>query len=95
MSKDDGREDPSFCPYGCNDTIRKLQDQITGMKIRLVEQEKERAICHGTFVGELDGRLLPGDFFDATDGACPGWWRGHDNGAEGAMKRTITETEEK
>ncbi len=54
-------------------TIRDLQDKLV--------------ICHGTFVGELDGKSMPGTFHDGTDFACPGWWRGHDNGAKGAIKR--------
>ena len=51
------------------------------------ELRAAQEICHGTFVDELDGKPVPGTIFDGTDAACPGWWRGHDNGAEGAMKR--------
>ncbi len=68
-------------------TIRDLQAKVEDLSKKLVLYEHRRTICHGTVVAELDGKPMPGTVYDGTDGACPGWWRGHDNGAEGAMKR--------
>ena len=53
-----------------------------------IEKNKIRvAICQGKTKDYLNGRLLPGDWNDGTDGACDGWWRGQDNGIRGAVAR--------
>ena len=65
---------------------RSVWDQI-GATIRALQGENEklqglRAICLGEYIGELDGKPVPGTIHDGTDAACPGWWRGCDHGVE-------------
>ncbi len=54
---------------------------------QIIDHETGIDICHGTTNDILNGKPLPGDWNDGTDGACPGWWRGHDNGAIGMKKK--------
>ena len=49
---------------------------------RIEELEAGKDICRRTTKDYLDGKLLPGNWSDGTDGACPRWWRGLDEGCK-------------
>jgi hypothetical protein len=77
------------------DRRRKMlnDEQEIDLRIRLATAEARCAklvriqdICNGTVDETLDGKPTTGTIFDGTDAACPGWWRGHDHGAEGMRK---------
>ena len=63
-----------------------LETQYKSDKAKIAKLEQARDICHGTTKDMLDGKPMPGNWSDGTDGACPGWWRGQEYGAEIAVK---------
>ncbi len=71
----------------------KKNGDLEAVNIALVAEIKrlnsQREICEGTVVEELNGEPVPGNIYDGTEAACPAYWRGQDNGSEGAMKRVV------
>lgn len=61
-------------------------NELDILKLELKKLKEEREICRGEFEGDLDGEPVPGTVFDGTDAACPGWWRGQDDGVRGACQ---------
>ena len=73
--------------------VAKWWKMATEWKARAKVAEKKAAICEGTFPGELNGKPAP-NLYDATDAACPGWWRGFDYGyARGRKERNALAAE--
>ena len=65
----------------------ELQQQVNDLQQQVKELERQLEACHGTAVGDvLDGKPLPGNWQDGTDGACLGWWRGQEQGAHAALR---------
>lgn len=73
---------PCCHPTMLMSAIRELENTIRALQV-------ERAICHGTVKETLDGKPVPGTINDGTDAACPGYWRGHDEGVAGAAKQIL------
>lgn len=61
-------------------------------KKRIVVLEAAQDICQGTTKDFLNGKQLPGNWSDGTDGACPGWWRGLDYGCEKMNEKLLKRT---
>lgn len=77
-----------FSAFSLNEQVKglkyqhELRERTEGAEACVAELEEQRSICHGTYVGELDGKPVLGNIHDGTDAACPGWWRGQEFGWE-------------
>ena len=73
--------------YYYSERLAAEREELKELRAWKEQKEEQLSICEGRYVGEMDGKPVPGDFFDGTDGCCPGWWRGQDDGVRGAVER--------